>query len=660
MRSPLLLYLSSADDLQRMAVAPALASAAERVGWGFECYYDGLRRGRHFGGGDPERAPTGHASGSLVAGGRHADQLLWLATAYELVVLGDPAGLLWPIVHAAGAESLTQSSDPSELYRAALERLGQPVPETVLVLDGAPQGSRGLIVAPYLYPAFFAAEPVLGIDVSLEDLGRSRLEKIGAKTFRGLYLESGRAAAFPGGLDSTEGDVGAATYATLTVELAERHRHWMRGVLLGDPWLVAAQLPRARRRRLLPLYGRPQVGVMESASAMIADATDPVYGRQYDDRDFFALARLGHSLQLVDPDPPFDAAGGVAYASKELSPGLPDTEPSDAQLAAWADERRILTTVLFWCGMLRELDTISRIIDLVATTGLAAGLIVTAESLENGLGFPLQLLSAPVDRGGVFGLLEPLLGSAGRGVAAEALLPPGTLAASLAEARAVAAGRLPAGLAPAGWWPLLDAPLVPASASRLAWRRGRPVVRFTPRDVATTSDQPARTLRSAAGAGARTLRLDAFLEEWRPFERERPGALDLAVAQAARQAGFSYMFSKTHFGKPAVVFREGDFVALSLTAGNWDGWSPFYTVGGVRDLRRAERRLLLARRPGWLVATIDSPLFALSGEVLERGATLYRVASEVAQGGRSGRLINVTPKVIARYARMLEAQGKLG
>jgi hypothetical protein len=114
------------------------------------------------------------------------------------------------------------------------------------------------------------------------------------------------------------------------------------------------------------------------------------------------------------------------------------------------------------------------------------------------------------------------------------------------------------------------------------------------------------------------------------------------------------MFSKTHFGKPAIVFREGDFVAVSLTAGNWDGWSPFYTVGGVRDLGRAERRLLLARRPGWLVATIDSPLFALSGEVPERDATLYRVASEVAQGGRSGRLVNVTPKVIARYARMLE------
>ena len=120
------------------------------------------------------------------------------------------------------------------------------------------------------------------------------------------------------------------------------------------------------------------------------------------------------------------------------------------------------------------------------------------------------------------------------------------------------------------------------------------------------------------------------------------------------------MWSKARFGKPAVVFHEDDFVALSLTAGNWDGWSPFYTVGSRGDLRRAERRLLRSRRPGWLVATIDSPLFALSGEVLEKGADLYRISEEVAQGGRSGRLVNVTPNVIARYARLLDARGKLG
>ncbi|MGH3112939.1 MAG: hypothetical protein ACRDOP_05680, partial [Gaiellaceae bacterium] len=97
---------------------------------------------------------------------------------------------------------------------------------------------------------------------------------------------------------------------------------------------------------------------------------------------------------------------------------------------------------------------------------------------------------------------------------------------------------------------------------------------------------------------------------------------------------------------------------LSLTAGNWDGWSPFYTAGSPRDLARAERRLLRRREPGWVAATVDSPLWALPGEVLERGSVLYRTAELAARGGRSGRLVNVTPNVVARYARLLDDRAR--
>ena len=130
------------------------------------------------------------------------------------------------------------------------------------------------------------------------------------------------------------------------------------------------------------------------------------------------------------------------------------------------------------------------------------------------------------------------------------------------------------------------------------------------------------------------------------------------AAPALRDAGFSYMWTKAWFGRPRIALRDGEFVALTLTAGNWDGWSPFYTVGGAGDLKRAERRL--KRAPGWLVGTIDSPLWALSGEILERGSELYRIAELTARGGSSGRLVNVTPRVIARYARVLDELGALG
>jgi hypothetical protein len=656
----LLLYLSHSGDPHRSAVGPVLAAAAERVGWGFECYFARLGRGRHFGGGDPEAARPGWPEGGLVAGGRHMDHLAWLGAAYRLVALGDPTSPLWPALETLGAEALARSLDPAELFRSAFDRLGQRVPTTVLVLDAGPQGRRGLRVAPYLYPSFLAGEAVMGVDVSIGAEGRSRLEELGAGSFRGLYVERSRAAGFPGGLDFTDGAVGGEGYASLTSKLAHRHRAWGRGVLLGDPDLVAAQLPKARRLRLLPLYGRPQTEVIARARELVRGAREPVYGRQYDDRDFLALAEHGHGLQIVDPAPPFDAGADVPRPRGRLEGRSENEEPDDDQLARWAEEGRVLATVLFWSGMIREVDCLPRLVDLAATLQLRAGLVLTTEVVRHTADPLLSLLASPRDRGGVGGLLEPLLAGTGYGVAAEALLPPGVLEDRLRVARAEMETLLPEGLPLRGWWALLDTSLVPVRTSRVGWREGRPVFRFRPRGPGSVSTRAVgeevggRDLRARAGNVIRRWNLDRFLDPLRPFEDARPGPFEERIGRAVAAAGFSYQWTKAGFGRPRVAFRDGTLVALPFTAGNWDGWTPFYTLGHPADVVLAERRLLGSGRPGWLAGTIDSPLWAFSGEVLEHGSRMYRIAELIARGGRSGRLLNVTPNTIARYARLLE------
>jgi hypothetical protein len=644
-KRPLLLYVSSVADTGRFAIGPALAAAAERAGWSFECYYDALRKGRHFGGGPTEDARPGRAAGSLVAGGRHEDLLLWLTTAYEVVAVGDAYSVLWPALDVAGTEALVRSSDPVAIYKAAFDRLGDALPHRALLLDGSPQGKHAVIVAPYLYPAFFAGAPALGLELTTHAEAKTELGQLGVTAF-----------------EEVGADVGDASYAELTGELADQHAGWGRGILLGDPELVAAQLPKAARLRLLPLYGRPQVDVVAGSAEQIRAAREPVYGRQYDDRDFFELARLGHGLQVLDAEPPFDAAHAVPLS---LPAPQAELEVGDAQLAAWADEGRVLITLLFWAGMIRELDCIPRLIDLVAETELAGGLLLTAETIEQGAGFSLDLLATPPSRGGVLGLLEPLLASTGRGVGAEALLPAGKLETMLTEARSAVAARLPEALVPRGWWSLLDTGFVPGRSSRpVGWRSGRPAIRFTPRGATTPvtsaddSERAGRDVRGLAGSAVRRLGLDSWFEERRPYDHVRPGRLETGVAEAVQSAGLSYMWSKAQFGRPRVVHRSGNFVALSLTAGNWDGWSPFYTVSAPGDLARSERRLL-RDGPGWLAGTIDSPLWALSGEILERGSFLYEIAELAAAGGRSGRLVNVTPNVVARYARLLDDRGLL-
>ncbi|HYM59104.1 MAG TPA: hypothetical protein VES79_14165 [Solirubrobacteraceae bacterium] len=666
-RPALLLYLAGPDDPHRLSVPPALAAIAERAGVGFELYRDALRRGRHFGGGDPDRQRPGQSGGGLFLGGLHAERGLWLARRFRILAAGDPASALWPALEAGGAEVVAASADPAEIYAAVLSRLELPTPPLVRVLDASPQGPRALVTAPYLYPALLSGPSALAVDVSASAALRAALEAIGATEFHAIGADPRRAERFPGGLAEAEALEVGNGYAELTAQLARRHRDWGRGILLGDPELVAAQLPKARRLRLLPLYGTPQVDVLAAVPELLAAAREPVFGRQYDDRDFFALSAAGHGLQVLDPSPPFDAAqaqGPPARASVPATPG--DGEPDDPQLERWADEGIVLVTLLFWSGMLRELDCIPRLVDLVAETGLASGLIVTAETVEHGAPEMLAPLAVPVDRGGVLGRLEPLLGSTGRGVAAEAYMPPGALAAHLAEAIEAITRRAPS-LRPRGWWPLLDAGLVPHREVPVGWRGRRPVVRYSPRGeppaLEGESGPPGaraperRDLRGLVGSAARAFGLDALLEARRPFDDQRPGDLDQQVVRAVRAAGLEYMWTKTSFGVPRAAVVDGDFVALPFTAGNWDGWSPFYTVGRAADLHRAERRMQRSGRPGWLASTVDSPLFALSGEVWEHGARLHDIARSAAGGGRSGRLVNVTPHVVARYARLLRARG---
>jgi hypothetical protein len=253
------------------------------------------------------------------------------------------------------------------------------------------------------------------------------------------------------------------------------------------------------------------------------------------------------------------------------------------------------------------------------------------------------------------GRVEILLASAGDGVCAETLMPGDTLATTLLRARERAERLL--GLSIRGWWPLMDAPLASDAPRRFTRRGRRPVLLFTPRGDSGSAEIPARRqsrdLRTVARSAVHATRLEGLFDERRPFDSERPGLLAVSVAQQVRDSGFEYMWTKAGFGEPDVAHRDGDFVALTLTAGRWEGWSPFYTLTGPGDLRRAETKLLRRKKPGWLVGTIDAPLWALSGEILRRGPELLSMAEFVAAGGRSGRLVNVTPNVIARYARLL-------
>jgi hypothetical protein len=266
-----------------------------------------------------------------------------------------------------------------------------------------------------------------------------------------------------------------------------------------------------------------------------------------------------------------------------------------------------------------------------------------------------------------------------------------TLAAHLESAMARITRVAPSAFVPTGWWVTMDARFVARTVAdpppRLVLRRDAgwtggtaedsvPLVRLRyhqcsqhaldPREPASGAPGgeiaagPARGggLMTSVAALGRRWGLGRYFEPYRPFDFQKAGDVPAGIWDAAASAGLGYVLTKSNFGRGPVVARgPGGFVAINHTAGQWDGWTPFETVNHVRDLERAEKSLLARRAPGWLLTSVDTCLWAFSGELWSRAAELRRLAQFCVAGGRSGALVPALPRTIARYADICDRLG---
>lgn len=684
-RPRLLLFIAPHNYPARNVVAATLAWLASRADSFFEVYYDAPALGRHLGsdprldahaGGDD--VPVAMLTGGLVTGGRHHEALLLSLLRFETTVVSCGslifAGALAALAADGRARVIEFSPDePIALYQWAFEHFQEPWPQDGFLVDREPSaGLKGIDA--YVYPEIFYPQR-LGLESSLEDVdllemqrhGLRRLFAAGASPKRQNELRSLGFDLIDSGL-ITEGD----DYGRVTRRIADRWTAERQGWIVGDPTLVSYWLPAACRERRVAVYSIPQSAILDQlASSIQSNATMPVLGRQAEDSDFFTLSRLGQSFHVVDPcRPALPVLTDVPAAWPAPKAKLESDDPTDRELVDWADEGRILTSLVFWTGMIREVENLYALTDLLALTGLRAGLVVTAQTFA-WRPSPLDLLLVPTANGGLHPHVELLMGSAGDGVSIESLLGPESLAEHLAAAaRELDRLNVPAALRPRGWWATMDSPLLP----RQRGNRVPPVrlqgsapfklqIRFNRSATAATAAAglagPSRnghraSLRSRVGRAVRSSNLDRLFLPYRPFEHFAPGDLNPALAKVVKAAGFEYMMTKSAFGQgPTVAYQDDGFVAINYTAGQWDGWTPFETVNDLMDLRTAERRLLASGRPGWLLGQIDSCLWTFSGELWQRAEKLNRIAEFVAKGGASRKLINVRPAVLARYARLV-------
>jgi len=639
-RPHLLILFAPADHPHRDAVCATTAWVAAQENLLFECYYDSRPSGVHYGGGLPWRVDPADLRGGTFTGGRHAEQLQLVLGQFQVQAACLGATVFAGALADAGVTIRSTSADVADFYRELFAGSTARRPGTLLVIG---KGGGPISLVPYA-----CQEVVQRRLIAISDGDPAAL----ARLQPGMEVEHLWQ-------DQPSNQPDMSSVADRSLAMAARWGHRTSSFLLGDPEVVGRWIPAAVRNGWAPVYGVPQAAVVERLSEQL-ETTPVVWGRQQDDKDFLALSKAGAAFQLIDPGrPPFPIIGHAARPRPHLGEAPP--EPGDHELKRWARERRVVGTMVFWAGMVRELECFFALAEILGATGLKAGLALTVESFNFFDWTPLSLLDVDQELGGLRGQVETLLASAGLGGILESAAPRQRFAQTLSASVAQLTERLGGpNRVPKGWWGVMDAALLPRKISRVRFEVWPPTVKFRYRQRSSSamldsvSGERKPDLRSRIGQS----RLRKLFEPVRPFDDMRPGRPVQSILESVKAAGFEYALTKAEFGEPPTLATGVDgLTVINYTAGRWDGWTPFETLNGIEDLVRAERRLLRDGRPGWLLGGIDSCLWTFSGHVLDRGRELRDMCRWMADGGSSGAVVNVTPRTAARYARILADEG---
>jgi hypothetical protein len=637
----LLLFLSTYDNPHKDVIAATLAWLTEKMGLKFEVYYETRCSGKHF----SPYSPEDHF-GSTVIGGFHRERFHLINRLFDVkyVIHGQPKLFSSSFLKTIGANIIVETRDLLGFYRKIFSYFNVQLPQKIVLVETRPFPSDSAVhskkeykgyfknlvtklqgkffsrkrlpsslisISPYCYPEIIYRQ-ALGVGYTPSSsfdfnkiadhpsiytlfLPHEKVDEIKNQGFNVKVID-----------EFHQGD----TYWLITNRIMERWRKDSNGVAFCDPVLTSYWLPWLCRHKKLAVYETFMEHVSSQMRDLVLSAEDKIiYGRQSSDRDITELSKDDIIWNIMDPGrPPFPVMEEVNYRMHQPKESYYDFEPNEDRLKSFADERKILCTVLFYCPDIRHVEVLPRVLELAALTKLKMGLGITAQWYQM-VPDVLEMINVPVENGGVFPNIEPLLCSAGMGVGVEAkgFLKETTLCKHLKRARQIISEIAGSKFLPKGHYPFLDT-IKHYPYSKSVLKR-------------TSSADP-------------------------PFK-------------AIEESGFEYSISYSSPGKPKVLYKSNSFIAINQTSKHWHPYSPFLVMSNPREIKNIELRLTLMRKPGWIIAAFDSPLWMFSYYHWKKANKLFDVASYILRGGITGKLINTTPHVISRYARVLDERGLL-
>jgi len=637
----LIMFLSTWDNPQKDAIAATLAWLTDKKGIKFEIYYESCPTGKHF----SPYSPEDHF-GSTVIGGSHRERFYLLNRLFEVeyAIYGQPR-LFSSFLETIRANIIVETQDLLDFYQKIFSHFKVQLPKEIVLVETRPfrgnlvvhsknenQGYfeklftslRGkfssnrkhlppnlINVSPYCYPEIFYRQ-ALGIgytspfsfdfhkiaDLTNIDtlfLPNKKADEIKKQGFNVKVID-----------EFQQGD----TYWSITNRIMSRWRSHSNGVAFSDPVLTSYWLPWLCRRRKLTVYEPLMEPVRNQLRDLILNSEDKIlYGRQSSDRDITELSKDDIIFQIMDPGRPlFPIIEEAKYQMYQPEKNYYEFEPDETTLKAFADEGKILCTFLFYCPDIRHAEVLPRIIELVTLTRVKAGVAITAQWYQMCPEI-LEVINVPLENGGVFPNIEPLLCSAGMGVGVEAegFLQDRTLHNHLMEAKKIISKIAGSEFLPKGHYPFLD----------------------------TIKDYPySRSISKR-------------------ISRAKPSF------EIIEELGFEYSISYLAPGEPRILFKTDNFIAINHTSKQWHPYSPFLVMSDLDEIKKLEQKLYSRKKPGWIIASLDSPLWMFSFYHWQKSNKLFEMAAYVSQGGKTGKLISTTPHVISRYARVLEEKGLL-
>ncbi|MFW6120081.1 MAG: hypothetical protein ACOC80_04175 [Petrotogales bacterium] len=391
------------------------------------------------------------------------------------------------------------------------------------------------------------------------------------------------------------------TYLSFTERISKRWLDKAKGLALGNDPITLRWTPKYLRDRILPIAA---VGTLKKAVDALDELTKKlgnryIWGSQvFDDTLITELSKRDIIFTLAhDIEVGFTIREKLSLPSvwlKRTKNPIKD-EYSDKYLKEKIEKGDIPVCFLHYAADLGHLPVLPRYLDLHSIKGIRDGIAFPSSwwefSEDN-----LERLYISHEHGGVFPTAEPLICSAGTGVATEAkgYLSEKALLENLLQSKKNIEKYVGEDNVPAGYYSFQDA------CPSYVHQSGEP--------------------------------------QYNVIEK----------------AGFEYAITyKCENEFPRIVYETERLIVLNQQTEHW-------SFNPMVDLKKWEETLVNSRKKGWIIIGLDSPFWGMVPcyfGLASKGLSLEKVQKAMVyakNGGTSGRLFLAKPHEVVRYAKILK------